>query len=380
MALIKVNNRGQSADFQIDVGGRRRLNHNGAMIVSQRQTSEASVNSDRHSACDRYKIINNQGHFTVSQETLSASDTPFTSKGMRNALKLDVTTAQASPAAGDRAHIRYAFEGKDVQELCYGTSSAKSVTVSFWVKATKTGTNCVTAYQDDGGKAIGFTYTINASDTWEYKSVTFPGNTADLIANDLTRGLLFEWRLAAGTDRTSGTLRNTWTAYVTADECPGQVNHLDSTSNNFHLTGVQIEINTTATEFEHRSFETELHACKRYYQKSFIYATTPANAGNTTSNVYDGNITGYCGSNNSGIYSGGQPFSPEMRANPSMTTYGNSNGHWGWLTPTNTGTVNYSGGAGYIGHIRTNGFSVGQNISSNTLMIGFGQWTADADF
>jgi hypothetical protein len=267
MALIKVNNRGQSADFQIDVGGRRRLNHNGAMVVSQRQTSEASVNSDRYSACDRYKIINNQGHFTVSQETLSASDTPFTSKGMRNALKLDVTTAQASPGSTDRAHIRHAFEGKDVQELCYGTSSAKSVTVSFWVKATKTGTNCVTAYQDDGGKAIGLTYTISASNTWEYKSVTFPGNTADLIANDNTRGLLFEWRLAAGTDRTSGTLRNTWTAYVTADECPGQVNHLDNTANNFHLTGVQIEIGTTATDFEHRSVKDELHSCQRYFQR-----------------------------------------------------------------------------------------------------------------
>ena len=269
MALIKVNNRGQSADFQIDVGGRRRLNHNGAMVVSQRQTSETSVNSDRHSACDRYKIINNQGHFTVSQETLAASDTPFT-KGMRNALKLDVTTAQASPSGSDKAHIRYAFEGKDVQELCYGSSSAKSVTVSFWVKATKTGTNCVTAYQDNGGKAIGFTYTISASNTWEYKSVTFPGNTADLITSDQNRGLLFEWRLAAGTDRTSGTLRNTWTAYATADECPGQINHLDNTANNFHLTGVQIEIGTSATEFEHRSFEDELHSCKRYYQKSFI--------------------------------------------------------------------------------------------------------------
>ena len=69
-----------------------------------------------------------------------------------------------------------------------------------------------------------------------------------------------------------------------------------------------------------------------------------------------------------------------MRANPTMATYGNSNGHWGQLIPTNTGTVSYSAGAGYIGHIRTNGFSVGQNISGNVLMIGFGQWTADADF
>ena len=163
------------------VGRSKNLIINGAMQVSQRTTSETSVNSDRYSACDRFKIMNNMAHFTVSQETLTASDTPFT-HGFTKALKLDCTTAQGSPAATDRMKIRYSFEGQDVQELRYGTSSAETLTLQFWVKATKTGLNTINMYQDDGTKMISASYTVSASNTWEKKTVSFVGNTANAIA------------------------------------------------------------------------------------------------------------------------------------------------------------------------------------------------------
>ena len=265
MALIKVNNRGQSADFG---DKNKNLIINGAMQVSQRYpsgTSETSVNSDRYSACDRFKINNNMVHYTVSQETLSSSDAPF-AEGFTKALKLDVTTAQASPASTDYTNIQYRFEGQDLQGAAYGTSSAKIMTLSFWVKATKTGTNVITFYQDDVAKQTSVSYTISASDTWEYKTIQCPANVTDVITNDNTRGFIIHWWLGSGSQRQSGSLQSTWTAYSVGDECPGQVNHGDSTSNNFHLTGVQFEYGSSATNFEFRTHALELSLCQRYYE------------------------------------------------------------------------------------------------------------------
>ena len=213
----------------------RNLIVNGAMQVSQRTTSEASVNSDRWSACDRFRIYNNQAHFTVSQETLTAAADYPVSQGFTKALKLDCTTAQASPGSGDRMQIRTMMEGQFLQHLKFGGSSAESLTLQFWVKATKTGTNTISMYMDDGNKHISVAYTISASNTWEKKIITFVGNTANAIANDNTRGLLVDWNLGGGTNYTSGTLRSTWTAYADADSMVGQVNHADTVSYT-HLT------------------------------------------------------------------------------------------------------------------------------------------------
>ena len=284
MALIKVNNRGQSADVSTESYGRRNLIINGAMQVSQRTVGETSVNSDRYSACDRFYIANNMVHYTVSQETLTSSDAPF-NEGFGKALKLDVTTAQASPAATDRTNIQYRFEGQDLQGALYGTSNAKVMTLSFWVKATKTGTNVITFYQDDAGKQTSVSYTISASDTWEYKQIQCPANVTDAITNDKTRGFIIHWWLGAGSNRQSGSLQSTWTAYSTGDECPGQVNHGDSTSNNFHLTGVQFEYGDIKTPFEHRSYQDYFMDCARY---CFVYGTQDDQTGvyGTNSNAF----------------------------------------------------------------------------------------------
>jgi len=246
--------------------GRRNIIINGAMQVAQRATSQASISSAGYYTVDRFKInTNNAGVWTMSQETLSSSDTPFT-EGFTKGLKLDCTTS-ATPASNGTLQVQYAIEGQDLQQLSSGTSSAKTLVLSFWIKATKTGTNVLGGYQDDGGKQFGLTYTINSSNTWEYKTITIPANTADAITNDATRGRIVTWYFSAGTDRTTGTLRSTWTAYATADEAVGQVNHADSTSNTIHITGVQMEVGSQATPFEHRSFGEELALCQRYYYK-----------------------------------------------------------------------------------------------------------------
>jgi len=242
--------------------GNRNVVINGAMQISQRSVSETGITGDGYYTLDRWDSrINTMGTWTQSQST----DVP-TGAGFATSLKMDCTTADASPAAGDNVRFFYAIEGQDLQQLKYGTADAEQLTLSFWVKATKTGVNVVTLYQDDGPKSISGTYTIGTTNTWEYKTLTFVGNTADVIANDNTRGLLCIWQLGAGSDRTSGTLRTTWTAYAVADEAVGQVNNADSTSNDWYITGVQLEVGTVATPFEHRSYGQELALCQRYYE------------------------------------------------------------------------------------------------------------------
>jgi len=246
--------------------GRRNIIINGAMQVSERDTSQGGISSAGYYTIDRFKInTNDAGVWTMSQEALSSSDTPFT-EGFGKALKLDCTTS-ATPASNGTLQVQYSIEGQDLQQLASGTSSAKTLILSFWIKATKTGTNVLGGYQDDGGKSFGLTYTINSSNTWEYKTITIPANTADVIANDATRGRIVTWYFSAGTDRTTGTLRSTWTTYVTADESVGQVNHADNTANNIHITGVQLEVGSQATPFEHRSFAEEIALCRRYFYK-----------------------------------------------------------------------------------------------------------------
>ena len=248
------------------IGGRRNIIINGAMQVSERDTSQGGISSAGYYTIDRFKInTNDAGVWTMSQETLSSSDTPFT-EGFGKALKLDCTTS-ATPASNGTLQVQYAIEGQDLQQLSSGTSSAKTLVLSFWIKATKTGTNVLGGYQDDGGKAFGLTYTINSSNTWEYKTITIPANTADAIVNDATRGRIVTWYFSAGSNRTTGTLRSTWTTYATADEAPGQVNHADNTANNIHITGVQLELGSVATPFEFRSFGEELALCRRYFYK-----------------------------------------------------------------------------------------------------------------
>jgi hypothetical protein len=230
---------------------------------------------------------------------------------------MDCTTANGSLSAGSYIQLQYRIEGHDLQRLRTGTSSPAPVTISFWVKATKTGTNIVNVFQDEGGKQVAFSYTINASNTWEHKSITIPGNTHDAINNDNTRGRQFTWYLSAGSNRTSGSLQSTWQNYATGDEAVGQVNHADNTANNFHITGVQIEQGSSATDFEHRSFGEELLLCQRYYEHTYPYGTAAgsANGGIGADHRYVGRET----PSNYGYYTG--HYRVEKRAAATVTVY-----------------------------------------------------------
>jgi hypothetical protein len=235
---------------------------NGDMRIAQRGTSAAGVTAD-YATCDRFLIRNNNaGLYTITQDT----DAP---DGFGNSLKWDCTTADASPAAGDFAILQYKTEGQDLQQLAFGTPSAKQFTVSFWVKSSETGTAVLRIAAINSGNVMqGHTYTISSANTWEKKTITFTANTSDVIPNNNLIGFNLFWYLATGTNRTSGTLpTTTWEAYLTANEAVGQtINIAASTSSYFNITGVQLEVGTTATDFEHLQYGQQLALCQRYFQ------------------------------------------------------------------------------------------------------------------
>jgi hypothetical protein len=236
---------------------------NGDMQVAQRNTSKSSIStgSDYHTL-DRFRtLINSLGTWTQSQST----DVP-TGEGFANSLKMDCTTADASPSAGDYLIIRQMFEGQNLQYLKKGTANAVSLTLSFWVKSTKTGTFICEFEDTDNSRLISKSYTVNTTNTWEKKTITFEGDTTGAFTNDNGLSLVLNFWLGAGTDFTSGTLATTWGASTTANRVVGQVNIADSTSNDWYITGVQLEAGTSATDFEFLPIDVNLGRCQRYYQ------------------------------------------------------------------------------------------------------------------
>lgn len=239
----------------------RNLIINGAMQIAQRATSVASISTTSINTADRwFAEFTSLGTWTQSVE----NDAP-TGSGFRKSLKMLVTTADASPAAGDYALIQQRIEGQNLQQLLKGTSSAKQITLSFWVKSNVTGTYNATLYdQDNSGRFQSRTYTISASATWEKKTVTFDGDTTGVLDNDNARSLDLSFWIGAGTNLTSGTANAAW-GTTTANLAPGNVN-VGSTNNNYwQITGVQLEVGSSASAYEFKPIDVELAQCQRYY-------------------------------------------------------------------------------------------------------------------
>ena len=271
MSTIKVNNivppnvgEGVSIDgLQMPTAGalsNRNLIINGAMQVAQRATQVTGATTSGYYTCDRQAIlINSLGTWTIDQST----DAP---DGFSNSLKLTCTTADASPSSGDYIQCRRSIEAQNLQLLGFGTAGAKAITLSFWVKSNKTGTATLAIMQaDNANKLASLSYTISSANTWEYKTITFPGDTAGVIDNDNGAGLILELWLNSGPEYTSGSLQSTWAPGVSANRNPSNLGVGGTINDYFQITGVQLEVGSKATPFEHRSYGDELAKCLRYY-------------------------------------------------------------------------------------------------------------------
>jgi hypothetical protein len=247
------------------IGGRRNIVINGEMKVAQRSASETGLGAAAgYFTLDRWRMAPNgtAGRFTMAQ----VADGP---PGFANCMKFTTTTADTSIAAGEHLIAETRFEGQDLQQLKKGTASAEQVTVSFYVKGNANALYVCEVYDHDNARSITQSFAVTTS--WNRIELTFAADTSDPLADDNGASLSINFWLHAGSTFTGGTFAvNTWADNTNANRAAvdGFTSIFDATSRTLSITGVQMEIGATATEFESRTFGEELALCERYYETS----------------------------------------------------------------------------------------------------------------
>jgi hypothetical protein len=355
------------------IGGRRNIVINGAMQVAQRGTSFTLENASAKYPVDRFfvqDVNSSSGEATVSQSTTAPTD-------FKNSLKIDVTTADTSLAAGDQYKIEYRIEGQDISHLNFGTSSAQTVTLSFYIRSNKTGNTSVALLNNDNDRAYVATFTIDSANTFERKEITIAGDQSGTWLDTNGIGLRLRWGSFGSTFQTSSV--NQWQANQVMSTNSSPINFFDSTDNELYLTGVQLEVGT-ATPFEHRSFGEELALCQRYYYKSMdgSPADNIPNTDNTSSNGQLG-IAMYSAT------AGRTPYfqNPvQMRADPSVTVYSseraNTSGKFGLFNQTSWVATSDTSPTVDIGRV-TFSITHGSNLTAGYTYLLAGGFDADAE-
>jgi len=307
--------------------GNKNLIINGAMNVAQRGTSSSGLGSDTSAnfIVDRtFTSSNSAGRYTASQNTVT--DLP----GFANSLKLDCTTADTSIAADEYLLLQHRLEGQNLQQLKKGTSSAESVTLSFYVKGNAAATYTAELYDYDNTRT--FSQRFNVTTSWNRISLTYAGDTSGALDDDNALSFIFIVWLHAGSNYTSGTQNSGWAAYdATTRANSSDTSFFDSTDRTFEITGIQLQIGDVATAFEHEEISTTLRKCRRYYQK--LVGTS-----------YYGGFHAYTGS--TAIF---VQLVPSMRAAPDVTQYNVRNATTG--AAASSQSANYINVDGFVAPI-----------------------------
>jgi hypothetical protein len=279
--------------------------HNGAMTVNQRGSSFTNVgNSATTYTLDRWRIYvqNSSARFQVEKNTDHSLPDGFT-----GSMRISCTTADTSLAATDEVQLVQSLEGQDLMAFAKGTSAAKQYTLSFYARSSKTGTYVVSLLgRDNTTSTVSKSYTM--SNTWTRHVLTFPAdtNSSRKDNNDNGEALRIVWWLVAGSGVNNGTLQETWTNSTDTGRATGQVNFADYVVNEFYITGVQLEVGDTVSDFAYENYCTTLAKCQRYY---IFNGAGMGNSGKSYSMVHlDMPVTVNYG------------FPVQMRATPSVTT------------------------------------------------------------
>ena len=302
---------------------------NGDMAVSQRSTSVTGIGDgdNGYHTIDRFKFEEGStpaAVWTMTQESLTSGNA-YTA-GFTKALKMDCTTSDDLSNSGDILNvIKYATERQDTHLFKKGTANAEKYTVAFWIKATKTGTHICELRDSTNDRAVSVAYTVSTTNTWEHKVLNFPADTTGAIGTGNSKGLEIYWCLHHGGNYGNGaSLQTAWAGSATNKRYKGQVNNADSTSNNWHLTGVQLEVgeysSTTLPPFQHENFIDNLKRCQRYYETTFDYGT----AIGTSTSVGMIRSGGNQGGRTSGRMGHSHTYHTLKRAVPTVTFYDNS--------------------------------------------------------
>tara|TARA_B100000780_G_scaffold19729_1_gene12749 strand:+ start:2034 stop:3257 length:1224 start_codon:yes stop_codon:yes gene_type:complete len=329
---------------------------NGDMSIAQRATSATTLGHNSYNSIDRWSQ-NKTGTNAFTGER--STDSP---DGFDYSYKISCTTAEASLSASSRMMPLTRVEDSNLGYLKFGTSSAVDLTMSFYIKSNKTGTYQVNLWHNNVSGFISATYAISSTNTWEKKTIVFKGDQGTAMGNDAGIALQLEFVLLGGSNYKGGTFvpntTTTYPSYVANTRAANQgVNLADSTSNTWQITGLQLEVGSTASDFEFLPFDVNLKRCQRYFQKSYNVDVNPA----TSTSVGEQTIGG--GSDGGGNISVMLTQHGEMRSAPTIVGYaGGTSGSWG---------VNRNGASG-TGTFNTH--RNGQHSTSAYAAIGAG-WT-----
>ena len=262
--------------------GRRNILINGDYSIYQRAQQVAGLGAaETYYTADRW-VLNgalNTGKLTM---TAGTEDAPAESN-VTTSLKLDCTTAQSSFTSGEGLTIQQRVEGYNLQQVKKGTSGAKQLTASFWVKGNGSATYILELYDNDNARQVSKSFSVTSS--WSKVELTFPADTTGAFGNDANLSLYFQIWLAAGATFTGGTLNQTWNSVTNSNRAAGISNFVSSTSNELYITAVQLEVGDTATEFEILSRGEKEKLCHRYYQR---YAYGDVASGTSDAGIFNG--------------------------------------------------------------------------------------------
>ena len=341
---------------------------NGGMVIDQRNAGASVTPASGAYTLDRWAVEMSQASkFSVQRN--AGSVTP--PAGFTN--YLGVTSLSAyTVGASEYFVIGQAIEGYNIADLAFGTANAQTITLSFWVRSSLTGTFGGTVLNNGASRNYVFSYTINAANTWEQKTVTVAGDTTGTWLTTNGAGLFVRFSIGAGSSVTAAA--GSWSG-TTNRSVTGQTSVVGTNGATFYITGVQLEKGSTATSFDYRPYGTELALCQRYFEKSVSQGTAIQTSAQAT---FYGNMQS---SITNGIWYLTIPFKVIKRAAPTVTTYP-------YTTATNTGRfsdnvgTDYGAGSAAAGGIYDSQFNI-QNNSGGTLAVGsgivFGSWFASAE-
>jgi len=337
---------------------------NGAMVIDQRNAGASVTGNNDVFGVDRFKIQASQSSKMTVQQNAGSVTPPA---GFKNYLGITSTSAY-TVLSGDYFTLEQPIEGYNIADLDWGTANAKTVTLSFWVRSSLTGT-FGGVLQNINSYSYPFTYTISSANTWEQKSITVTGATTSTWGSTNGTGIRVHFGLGIGT-----TYAGTAGSWASANllGATGEVNVVSTNGATWYVTGVQLEVGSSATGFEYRQFGQELALCQRYFTKSYDTATVPATA-TSVGAIWS---TGGSDSSGNGYYS--YRFPVTMRTAPTMTGYRTDGygGYWNYERSGSSGsnTVQFDNIANSGGRLYTanggSGFAV-------TLI--YGQWIATAE-
>ena len=337
---------------------------NGDMRIDQRNAGASVTPTGGQYAIDRWRSESSSG--TGGAYSIQRSAVAPT--GFSNSALMTVTTADTSIASTDYYDFQQFIEGFNVADLGWGTASAQTITISFWVRSSVTGTFAGSVGNGAANRSYVFTYTVNAANTFEYKTVTIPGDTAGTWLTDNGRGLCLTFDLGNGSSYQASA--GSWVGQYAVGTA-SSVKLISTSGATFYITGVQLEAGTVATPFERRDYGRELLMCQRYFAKTYPQSVVPgaSGAGGLGALFTPNPVT------NSYPILGTWRFPAAMRATPSIVLYNPSTGATGGFLGDSTNFG--SAGVGSVGESGASFF--GSNVSVSTSVFMSVHATASAE-